>query len=194
MNEEKALDQLVSREAEKERREILNRAKGEADKIVAQAEEEARRVRARQQPLYQAHGELARARLIHQAQFEAQVKMTTEKQKIVEQFLAQVSGKLKEVSKQPGYRQLLQGLLEEALAMTDRPGRIEARPEDVGLMKDLLIEQGKKQWEVVGEGRGWGGLRLRSLDAAVALDNTLESRFLKAQEVYKEEIAKDLFG
>lgn len=194
MSEAALLDKLVAREAEKERAGILNRSKGDADKIQSLAEEDARRARTRNQPLYQARGELARARLVHQAQFDAQVAATTEKQKIVEQFLAQVSDKLKEVSKQPAYRPLLQGLLQEALSMTDQPGRIHARPEDVALVKDLLVQLEKKQMEVIGDGRGWGGIRLTSLDGTVALDNTLESRFLKAQEVFKEDIAKDLFG
>lgn len=194
MGEEAVLDLLVSREAEKERREILNRSKSEADGIVRQAEEEARRARARNLPVYEGRGELARARLVHQAEFDAQVRFTTERQKIVDQFLEQVARKLQELSRQPGYRALLQGLLQEALAMAGGKVKVHCRPEDVGLVKDLLVQLGKKEFEVTGDEKGWGGVRLTSLDGTIALDNRLESRFAKAQEVYKEEIAKELFG
>ena len=194
MSEEALLDQLVAREAEKERRAILTHSKAEADKIHSHAEEEARRARARHLPVFQTRGELARTRLIHQAQFDAQFANTTEKQKIVDVFLGQVAGKLKELFKQPAYRALLQGLLQEALSMIEPPVRLHARPEDLPLLKDLLVSLGQKQIELAGDLQGWGGIRLTSVDGSVTLDNTLESRFAKAQEVFKEEIAKDLFG
>lgn len=194
MAEETLLDQLVAREGEKERRAVLHRSKEEAEKIRAAAEEDARRTRARKTPLYEARAELARTRLVHQAQFDIQVKTTQAKQKIWDEMLAQVAKKLSEISKQSGYRALLAGLLEEALQLTDQPVRVHSRAEDAPSVKETLGRLKCTEAEVVGNLSGWGGIRLASLDGKMSLDNTLESRFAKAQEVYKEEIAKELFG
>ncbi len=114
--------------------------------------------------------------------------------KIVQAFLAKASAELAAQSEKPDYKELLKQLIQEALPMVDRPVKVLVRSQDLSLTQQALKELGRGDLGVVGALKGWGGIRLESLDGTISLDNTLESRFHKALEVFKEEIGKDLFA
>lgn len=194
MNVDQLLEKIVAEEAGVERRLVLEIAQNKADAIIRKAEKEAADVIEENRPLFEQKGSLAHSRVVHQAEFDAQIKLAQEKEKIYNTFLEQVSNQLKEATQKEDYRFLLEKLLNETLSLIDRKARVHVRSEDVELVKSILIKMGRGAMEVIGGDLGIGGLRLESEDGAVSFDNMLKSRFDKALEVYKESIGKDLFG
>jgi len=194
MNVDQLLEKIVAEEAGEERRLVLEIAQNKADAIVQEAEKEAADVIEENRPLFEQKGHLAYSHVVHQAEFDAQIKLAQEKAKIFNTFLEQVSNQLEEATQKEDYQNLLEKLLNETLSLIDLKARAYVRPEDVELVKSILTKMGRGAMDVVGADLGWGGLRLESEDGTVLLDNTLKSRFQKALEVYKESIGKDLFG
>ncbi len=194
MSVEAIVKRIISEEADQERRHLLAQAREEARGISLKIKEEIDRSIVSSKPIFEQRGALARARIVHQAEFEAQTKNADEKQKIVQAFLAKASAELAAQSEKPDYKELLKQLIQEALPMVDRPVKVLVRSQDLSLTQQALKELGRGDLGVVGALKGWGGIRLESLDGTISLDNTLESRFHKALEVFKEEIGKDLFA
>ncbi len=185
---------IIAEEADQERRLLLEQAQDQAKGIVSEAQEEVDSSVHSNTPIFDQRGAVARARLIRQAEFEAQTKNADEKQKIVQAFLEKTSTELKAVASKSEYKAFLKQLIQEALKLIDVPIKVHVRSVDVVLTEQVLVDLGRSDLGVVGDQKGWGGVRLESLDGTISLDNSLESRFYKALEVFKEEIGKDLFA
>lgn len=194
MGIEEIVKKIVSEEADQERNQLLKQAHAQASGIAKKANAEIESAIAWNKPIFDQRGAVARARIIHQAEFEAQTKNADEKQRIYLAFLEKVSKSLSSIASSPECKDLLKQLIQEALGMVDCPVTVHVRQEDVAMAEQALKDLDRNDLKVVGDLKGWGGARLKSLDGAISLDNTLESRFKKALEVFKEEIGKDLFA
>lgn len=194
MSVEKLVEKIVSEEASKEREVLLKEAREKAEQILSNADQKAGRIIEENKPVFQRRAELAHARVVHEAEFEAQMNTADEKQKVYKAFLEKVSEILQNASSRFEYREMMGGFLKEALTMIDRKAEVHVRAEDAGMVEEVLTQMGRSAMKVIPDEKGWGGLRIQSEDRAITLDNRLESRFHKALEVYKESIGKDLFA
>lgn len=116
--------------------------------------------------------DLARARR------EAQARVLAARARLLDRVDRAVQGMLPGVLKQPGYQHWLRGALEEALAGAgDAPVTIRCSPELADMVRRLWA--GRPGTSVTADATVGSGFRVRTVDGAVEIDATLESRLAR---------------
>jgi V/A-type H+/Na+-transporting ATPase subunit E len=95
---------------------------------------------------------------------------------------------------QDGYPDVLEGLLREALDTLGEDGaRVHVDPRDEATVRALL-EHPPGGLPVLPDLETTGGVVVDSADERIRVDNTLESRLARAEEVYRRELYDLLYG
>jgi len=164
----------IEKQAYTQRNEILVNTRLEAKQVDADAHAKA------VAPAFK-----ERARIIQRARLEALQILGSAREEFVDSALAQIPGQLANIRTDESYPQILQRLIEEALAelkgSLTAPGMIqlEADPRDRAVLESVLHDMGLElsvRYVLV----CWGGLYAKSEDGRVIAINTMEARLERA--------------
>jgi V/A-type H+-transporting ATPase subunit E len=135
-----------------------------------------------------------RNRTLFQVRGEENEALTREKEHRVNEAFKKAGERMKEMRKDPSYRDLFSGLLSESLAAVDiRDIQVHVDPRDQELCRSSLSERSVRA-DVIPDLTTAGGVELSSADGRIKVYNTLESRLEKARSVYNKEVCRFLFG
>jgi vacuolar-type H+-ATPase subunit E/Vma4 len=166
-------------------RAIEERAQAEINRIMAEAEQEANVIQ--QQARKTASNAMIAdsARVIHQARLEAMRLVGDTQQAIVEQALESVRLRLESLRTESDYPDLLHRLLQEALDVLEgslyesEQACVQADPRDRTVLERVLREM-SLSLPVLYTLEHWGGVCVTSPDGRIVVDNTLETRLIRA--------------
>lgn len=166
-------------------RKIESQAYTQCNQILANARLEAEQVKTDAHTKAVAPAFKERARIIQRARLEALQILGGAREEFVDSALAQIHTQLADTRAEKSYPQILQRLIEEALAelkgSLTAPGTIqlEADPRDRAVLESVLHNMGLElsvRYVLV----CWGGLVAKSEDGRVVAINTLEARLERA--------------
>jgi len=179
-------------EGEKERREIIGRAKEQAKSIVDEAEEQARRIA--QDKVDKVCASLAgeQAQILNSARLR-QIKETTAKKEAYIRRAFDEARQHLNLRDKSGYEKTFELLAKEAVGL--RPGkvRVYVDPRDASVAQAVLPRL-CADFELYTELECLGGLRVTTDDGRVTHLNTIDSRLEKARQALKSKVASILFG
>jgi vacuolar-type H+-ATPase subunit E/Vma4 len=165
--------------------EIEASAQTRAGEILAEGQAEARRLRDKARVAAAAPATVERARILHQAGFDALQIVGSAREELVDAALLETKRHLANVRMQPIYRAVLHQLTREALIalngslMETRQTRLEADPRDRGLLEGILSDL-RLNLPIDYILDCQGGLTAKSGDGRVVVINTLEARLERA--------------
>ncbi len=183
------LDNLIkeiSLSTNEEEKRIREDAKREAAEIIADAKEDAQKLRC--ESLKQAEEAVAREKYaIAAAELAANKIVSDAKQQLVEQSLKEArESAFEEVPKSPKYPALLDALAKEALAAVGKGAQVQCNKRDLALAKKQKLDPGQADFS--------GGVIAVSADGKLRADNSLESLFEEREEELRIKAAEILFG
>jgi V/A-type H+-transporting ATPase subunit E len=190
--------QDIVQEARRRAEEILERARKEASSLLREAEEEGKRRaeellgRAREEGRLLYEERMARGRV------EARKELLAKKEELIEEVFRRAEERLrKHVSSREYEKDLLRMTVEACRRLGSEEVVVEASARDLKRLKEMEGEL-KKRLEGIRVSLGepvetLGGVRVRSADGKVELDETLESRMRREREALRVEVARILF-
>jgi V/A-type H+-transporting ATPase subunit E len=185
---------------------ILDKARAEADGILADAEAKAGEMvgKARDQFKEKTEAEKKKllsearresARRLAQASLEGRQAVLREKDRIIGEILEKVRERLRKSSMEKG---ALHALVRQTLDafQSDVPVRLFTTPRDLPTLEAILKEDGDlgKRVLEVREREGLGGVLAETENGMVSIDNTFEIRLSMLMPGIMPEMAKRLFG
>jgi V/A-type H+-transporting ATPase subunit E len=174
--------QEVEQEARRRAGEILAQAYIEAERIEADAREEA-----------SAPGNAERARILHRARLDALHILGEVREELVDTAIARTRERLASLRSDASYPEVLKTLAEEALKGlaasegADHP-QVQADPRDKHLLENTLAAL-RLNIPVRYVLNTWGGLIASSADERVVVTNTLEARLERAMPFLRRRLA-----
>ena len=194
-------------ETDKIREAILKKAKGEADKIVADAEIKAREMIEKAKDQWKNKFEEEKKKIISEAHREAsrimaQTSLKTrqgilqEKDNVINVIIENVK---KELSKEVmDSKVFLPLIIKEAIDAfeTDKQVRIYAAPKDIKVVHEIIKEDSELKEKIfeVKELDCLGGIIAESTDGMVSIDNTFDMRLEMLMPKILPDLGKKLFG
>jgi V/A-type H+-transporting ATPase subunit E len=166
-------------------REIEAAAQARVDEILAEARAESRRLHDEARAAAAAPAAVERARLLHDARFEALQDVGGVREELVGAALHETKRRLAKIRSEPVYRSVLRQLTVEALVALcgslEEAGqaRLEADPADKALLEEIVGELGL-DLSIAFVLDHQGGLIAKSDDGRVVVINTLEARLERA--------------
>lgn len=185
---------------------ILEKARAEANGILADAGTKAGEMIGKAGDQFKEKTEAERKKLLSearresakrlaQASLEGRQAVLREKDRIIGEILENVRKELRKTSLEKG---ALHGLVRETLDafQTDVPIRLYATPRDLPALEEILKEDGVlgKRVLEVREREGLGGILAETENGMVSIDNTFEIRLSMLLPGMMPEMAKRLFG
>lgn len=176
---------VIERDCAARHGEIETRCSAEIDDFLAGAREKADRVRRAACEEIAGPAERDRLGQLHAARLDALQMVEAARSEILELVLARIREGLAGARRSPGYQDLLERLLEQALAELAgslEPGeaaRLSADPDDLDLVEGYLRSVDPRP-AVDYDRKCLGGVRAMSPDGRILVDNTLETRLERA--------------
>lgn len=207
-----SLDRLLRvlrEEAQERRQEILERARAEAEAIVAEARKEAEERTARHRAEVAGKAR-ARARIeIAQARRRARERVLTTRTEALDELFRESGELLSDAASSDAYRELLPRLLSSALAHVAGEGlEVRCSPGIEDVVEAALAETGDGEGETEGGGRVAAdrvstfevdpslppGFRVTDSDGALTVDGTLEAALRRLRPRLSVELVKRIEG
>lgn len=166
-------------------REIEAGAQARAEEILTEARAGAQRLREQARTAAAAPAAVERARILHQARFEALQIAGSAREELVDAALCETERRLANMRMEPIYRAVLHRLTEQALVALNgslsgrEQTRLEADPRDQGLLEGILCAL-RVNLPIDYRLNCQGGLTAKSDDGRVVVINTLEARLERA--------------
>ena len=185
---------------------ILDKAREEAERILADAEMKSREILKKAEDQFREKVESEKkkilsearresAKRVAQASLEGRQSILREKDRIIAEILEKVRETLKETSlEKENIRKLVRETIEAF--ESDVPVRLYGAPRDLPALQALLGEDGDLGKRVIDvrEKEGLGGILAETEDGMVSIDNTFETRLSMLLPDIMPEMAKRLFG
>jgi V/A-type H+-transporting ATPase subunit E len=190
--------QDIVQEAKKKAEEILERARREASSLLKGAEEEGRKAGEELLERAREEGRLLYGERVARGRVEARKELLAKKEELVEEVFRRAEERLKKhVSSREYERDLLRMTVEACRRLGSEEVVVEASARDLERLKGVEGEL-KKRLEGIRLSFGkpvetLGGVRVRSADGRVELDETLESRMRREREALRVAVARILF-
>jgi V/A-type H+-transporting ATPase subunit E len=191
-DEQKLLESLEA-EAETEREQILAEARAKSEKIVDEARREADRLIEEARRSGEKRGTVEVDRRVGLARQEVGLAVLEEKHRLLEEARGVLAGRIGELRKHADYPEALQRWTAEVIDGMDDGIDLLVHPDDVADVESVLSDAGPKA-SVKGDSSILGGVKVVTGDGKVNADNTLQSRFARAQEQLDEVLGQALFG
>ena len=163
--------------------ETLKTARGHADEICAgHLAETERRI------------EVERHQRLYRAREEVKASLARVREEHLQRALAAAREELARWRDMVGYPDVLERLVREALeALGEDAGRVHVDPRDEAFVRALLASQPDGPL-VTPDLETAGGVTVDSVDGRILVDNTFDSRLVRAGEVYRRELYDRLNG
>lgn len=181
---------LLDKEASAEIEAILSEARSRASEIVAEANEEAKAIKAQRERTAQLQYEAALVRAKSAAQLEASALKLRAQHEVVEAVFARARDEIAKLTKdQARYAKVLAALIEEAAEGLPAGGELEVlvHPDEVASAKKAL-ESVKLNATVREDASVVSGVRIRVKGSSTTLENTLFGRL----EALRGELASEV--
>ncbi|XRO76278.1 V-type proton ATPase subunit E [Methanocaldococcus sp. 10A] len=194
---------------------ILEDAKAEANKIIAQAEEEKAKIleKAREEAEKrkaeilkkgEKEAEMTKSRIISEAKLEAKKKLLEAKEEIIEKAIEKLKEELVKLPGQPDYKDKLIKLIRDgAVSLGGGELVVRLNRRDMDIIDDATlwnlekeVENMTKKVTVLKKGEPvdiTGGCIIETIDGLKLLDNSLEAIFNRNLDVIRARITEKLF-
>jgi vacuolar-type H+-ATPase subunit E/Vma4 len=193
-------------ETDKIREAILDKAKGEASKIIKDAEAKAREMisdaegqkdrkfeEEKKKVITEANREASKT--LAQASLKARQNILANKDTVINEVIAKVK---EELAKEVKDKTLFERIIKEALDAleSEEKMRLLVSSKDVGIVREVVGENGalKEKIEEVKEADYLGGVVVETIDGMVSIDNSFDMRLEMLMPKILPEIGKKLFG
>jgi V/A-type H+-transporting ATPase subunit E len=187
----KVLDGRAKSAVEKKR----EAARREAERIVQEADTEARRIERVKLRKVKAACASERAGVVYKATLEAKNELIKAEEEVVEKAFKLASDRLARIVETDEYQGILQGLLDECLEVLEGEEiELTVRDEDRVRVEEMMAGRGIDYRFSDAPSDCSGGLAAATTDGRIKIDNTFESRLSRAKETMRREIAQTLFG
>lgn len=179
-------------EGDKERQQILSRAKEQAQKVIDEAEEQAERIKIEKHDKICASLQGEQAQVLNSARLRQIKETTAKKEALIRRVFDEAKDHLN-LRGRPDYEKTFELLAREAVGL--RPGkvRISVDPRDAKVAQTVLPRL-CDDFELYTELECLGGLKVATEDGRVTHLNTIDSRLEKARQALKSKVASLLFG
>jgi V/A-type H+-transporting ATPase subunit E len=185
---------LLDKEASAEIEAILSEARSRASEIVAEANEEAKAIKAQRERAAQLQYEAALVRAKSAAQLEASSLKLRAQHEVVEAVFTRARDEIAKLTKdQARYAKVLVALIEEAAEGLPADGELEVlvHPDEIASAKKAL-ESVKLNATVREDASVATGVRLRVKGSSTTLENTLLGRLEALRGELASEVARTL--
>ncbi len=173
-----------------EETEILQAAAARAASLAAAAREEVDRERSRLRALADATTREERARRESEAQLRVATTRASARDALVRHAFERARDALKTARSAPSYPTTLRALLAEALEQMPTDGSMLVRCDVADRQLALAFTKGRERRVSLGPALPcWGGCVVQDADGSVVVDNTLERRLERAEEVLWPRVA-----
>ncbi|MFO7973781.1 MAG: V-type ATP synthase subunit E [Candidatus Hydrogenedentota bacterium] len=184
----------MRRDADKRCQAILDEAREEAARIVAEARQtaEENRGNAVREEQKRAREELEEAR--QRAQAEAERAKVTMREQVADRVLEKVREELRNVAESPEFPEIVRLLLAEIIEETFENAIVLAPPKHVATCREWLDAQDRAHIAVEPDERLRDGVAVTNAARSFRLTNTLTSRFEKIRASARKTALRRLFG
>ena len=189
----------LDQEAELEKKKILEESERQIDQIRKEAEKSSSEIRQDYSRQAKEAMDLEEAKLMGNAKSKANSLLLETRRKEFEHAFNEAKKRIHQLSqgtsplgKEADYPQLFQSLVQESLIGI--PGKIaaEVSPQDVNLAQEIF-RKFKREAEIKPNPKISGGLLIKSQDMRQVIENTFDSRLLKAFNILTTEVAHKLW-
>ncbi len=185
---------ILEKEANAEIEHILTEARGEAERLIAQTNQETQAYLTEQRQRIDAERKAALVKADSAAQVRASALVLQAKDQAIAEVFAAAGAELSRLQQdKTRYGTILRGLIREASGALSGRVTVHASPKDLDLVKqavkDLKLDAEVKPADDVS-----GGVRLASSDGRFVVENTLVSRIERARSIVAPDIAAQLWG
>jgi V/A-type H+/Na+-transporting ATPase subunit E len=180
--------------AAERKREIIEQAKTEAEKIQKAAL--ARAAAIREEALTETKRRLAqeRQKALGQVREEGKIEILRRRNGIADRAFEAAGSRVLALRASADYRGVARRLTEEAIGLAGGGDLVlHVDPGDKALFEGILRDLGRN-CDVAADLPGAGGLTVTSRDGKILVTNTLESRLFRAREILKGEVFDRLSG
>ena len=194
------LSQAVTKKAEEETRDILAKARNQAEKIIKKVEEEAKSKFEQNLSRLKEEKYLEARNITSTAELKAKRLLLTGKEALVTEILEEAKKRLLNLKKEARYKKILLVLIEDGLKeLTGERFKIMLSDSDKSLLnnEDLqtITKKTGKMLALSEEKTAiLGGCIVMREDKHLLYDNSFEALFHKNEATLRAEIAKRLFG
>ncbi len=188
------LTAILEKEAASEIDRILGETRAQAERLVAEATQEAQEYLTAQRRQLEAERAAAGVRALSAAQVRASALVLQAKDEALHEVFSVAEEELARVQQDKvRYGPILRGLIREASGALSGRITVEANPKDLDLVKQAVRDL-KLDAEVKAADDISGGVRLISDDGRFLVENTLTSRVERVKTLLAPEIAAQLWG
>ena len=188
------LTAILEKEAASEIDRILGETRAQAERLVAEATQEAQEYLTAQRRQLEAERAAAGVRALSAAQVRASALVLQAKDEALHEVFSVAEEELARVQQDKvRYGPILRGLIREASGALSGRMTVEANPKDLDLVKQAVRDL-KLDAEVKAADDISGGVRLISDDGRFLVENTLTSRVERVKTLLAPEIAAQLWG
>lgn len=193
MNQE-ALFHTMADQTGRECDKRITAARGEAERIVAEAEDEA--ARKREETLKATHAEVDELakRSRQRADAEAAKAKLTMRHRVAEEVLATVGDEIRKLVDSDEFPKVLNALLPEVMAAKEGSVVVLAPEAHADHCRQWLAENGHDDVKVEGSGEFWDGVAIQDAKRTWRVSNTLTGRFAILEDELRKECIARLFG
>jgi V/A-type H+-transporting ATPase subunit E len=171
---------LIRQQGEEEAAQAAAKGREQAEQILAAARQEAEAIRAAAQREGETRGERRAAEILAVATARRRMNLLQARESLIDEALARVRARLKDLASLPGAADQLAELIREGLAaLPAGPVRARIAPGDAALLAPpVLAALGAGQWELRVEPSAvpGGGVILETADGRLSFDNSLDAR------------------
>lgn len=197
------LKERIIQQARDEAMETLDRARRVAERDLVYAKEEADEIAAQQRAKTQPTAEMEGRKAIVSAEMEARRNLLEKKEELVSRIFAEAESRMEELRGSKAYMDIVTQLIEAGVSSIDESATIEFGEKDkdvftpgtISSIKSHIAEslgtEFQLEFQCVGEHIS-SGVRIRSTDGRVIIDNSFSNRLRILKEELRGEVAEML--
>ncbi len=172
---------------------IKSEAEKEKKRIMAEAQNEAARIRRQRLKKIEDALRSEATAMIYSATLKAKKEVNQAREEVVENVFRIAQEKISRLSEEDSYSDIFKALLDECVELIDGEIVFQVRPEDRSLLERLLAEKGIQYSISDVPLESSGGLNAMSADGRIIVYNTFEKRLERAKKRLRLEISNILF-
>jgi len=192
------LKERIIQQAQDEAAEVLDRARRVAERDLVYAKEEAEEIAAQQRAKTQPMAKMEARKTIVDAEMEARRNLLEKKEELVSKIFAEAESRLEKLRGSRAYMDMLTKLIADGVASMGAGATIEFGEKDRDLFTPEAISTIESQvttsplkFQCVGDHIS-SGIRVRSKDGRVIIDNSFSNRLRMLKEELRGEVAEML--
>ncbi|MBC7253571.1 MAG: hypothetical protein H5T72_06360 [Actinobacteria bacterium] len=185
--------QALDEECRAECQEIFRRAEQEAKQILDKAREEAEAIRRSRLDRIRAEADSEATSILYSARLRAKNSIIQAEERMVEKALSEAVAAMEDLRSRVDYPDILAGLIEEGISRVGGKVVVHVDPADRERAEDILRRRGV-EFEVRTDIETRGGAVISDPEERVRIINTVEERLNRAREKLRLQVSALLFG